>query len=1018
MKAHLILLSTLLLAAPGWAAEPVLAITVDEAILRLQEPPATTKTVLRVAPLNFPTGARLTYAWQQIQDVMSCDAAPMTERKIVFSAADQPTTSATFPGSGLYAIRLTVTDPASARSASRNTWINVWDHRSPILVNGKPDPLAVIPGMRPPKVRNLSPDPGPFQHPRLYCSDSDWKDINQRCVQGRSKLAAAGWAILLSQFGNGVDAKSADGILLAKIEAYADAGFKGPAPDLIRGKPEPKDYEMAMLYLTARLGQACFVQWVKTDPALPQAKVPAEDQARCRSLAKQTGALSRILLNAQIDRSTGAFKKDQPGFIRNFDAIGDRTANLHGMALAYDFIYAWMTPEQQRDTRNLLIAAGLGRKGDGQRTGHANAGDRWVERGYEQNGNFPSLGETNLLTGLVVQGEESGADPLVVKTFLNPPKPADFAKVKGPLGYDLVQPVDADTGRDQPLSKPYPEASTWPHARKADVNNLQRQIWSWQDGHVTPWGFTLERLAYFGSMTDEVLPQAVIYARFGGFNQYVGCSLYQTVNNLIFAQYPSGGIDSTTVSKSFTSPMGMYEHHSGGGDYRQQHILLLKYMYPEDPLVDYAYATQAPQIENRVRNPLNTCLFGMDPTITDLKEALAPVAAAKELPLTKLDPQEGIVVLRSGWKDDDAMLYFDAGASTWGHMNAERSAFAFFALGRHWAVPTSFHKIFGNFQSLVSVQNPAWAACAVTQGYMSVNPSFVPEVPDGNYNASFPTPPSKLLEVRESPDQLWSVAACDAKISYNYTFGAPKDQPTAVTTMVWSELFYPGFTDFMAKRIPAHPILRPTYLRNLSSARGCGLTDALRTVLMVRGSRPYALIVDDFRKEAPTNWRWMMNDKITMKEEGRAKNKDDASFCVIMAPGSTATEAVLLHQRDQGEQPGQPRLLVRDVSEVDNSAQPAIRMDQTSFKLGEAKYSLENTNRVFIERQNVTSPAYKVLLFPYRTGEKPPVTTWDTGHTVLTVDLGGGIVDRIACTRTAGDPRTRLDVVRTSSPAR
>ena len=85
-------------------------------------------------------------------------------------------------------------------------------------------------------------------------------------------------------------------------------------------------------------------------------------------------------------------------------------------------------------------------------------------------------------------------------------------------------------------------------------------------------------------------------------------------------------------------------------------------------------------------------------------------------------------------------------------------------------------------------------------------------------------------------------------------------------------------------------------------------------------------------------------------------------------------------------------------------------MDQTSFKLGEEKYSREDTNRLFIERQGLAAPEYRVLLFPHRTGEPLPTTTWDATRTRLTVDLGNGEVDLITCTRPEGDFRTRISV--------
>ena len=205
---------------------------------------------------------------------------------------------------------------------------------------------------------------------------------------------------------------------------------------------------------------------------------------------------------------------------------------------------------------------------------------------------------------------------------------------------------------------PYSEAVSWPHALKCDVNWLQKEIWTFQDAILSPWGFTLERLAYFGYMANEAWPVAYTFARFGGFNQFVGCSYYQTVNNWIYTMYPGGALYSSDTngvmfSASFSSDVGIYEHHSGGGDYRQQMILFLKHMYPDDPVVDYAYAAQVPELERKPHRRINTCLFGVDPGIKNLTNALEPIAKEHELPVTKLDPLLGIAVMRSGWKDDD-----------------------------------------------------------------------------------------------------------------------------------------------------------------------------------------------------------------------------------------------------------------------------------------------------------------------------------------------------------------------------
>ncbi len=1007
-SAAILLVAVSFLTSVGFAqapAEPILAVSVDHAILCPTDgEPASTS--ISATPLNFPGGASLVFDWKQVQDEMAPASTKIAGKQVHFSNPHEPSIVATFAAPGLYELQVTATDSQHHSSASRNTWINVWSPRPALTPGGVPDPLTVIPGMAPPRVRNVAPEPGPFIHPRLLCSPSDWKDVHSRAVEGKSKIAAFGWKTLANNFKQGVDPGSPNGKFLAQIEAFADAGFTGAPPDLLMGGHDPNATNGILSGLFSNLAQASFTQWLKLGPPAADNPPDARELALARKLAKQVAAISRFLLDNSWDRKTGTFRKDAVGYIRNLESPGEPCPDSYSqLAIAYDFIAPWMTPDQLRDTRNILIAIGRGRRGPGLDPNHSNPNNRGVERGFEQNGTFGVWGEPMIWTSLVVSGEESGADPAVIKTFLNPPKPANYATSRTTSAYDFVRPVDFDGGGPLRVSRPYPSTITWPHALKCDVNLLQKEIWTYQDGMISPWGFTLERIAYFGYMTNETWPAAYTFARFGGFNQFVGCYFYQTVNNIIYTIYPSGGPDR---SLSFSSNVAMYEHHSGGGDYRQQHILLLKHMYPEDPIVDYAYAAEAPYLEKRAFNPIHTCIFGVDPSIKDLAGALEPAAASQKLPLTKLDPQLGIAVMRSGWKDDDLMLYLDGGHPLWGHMNAEHGSFALLALGRHWSVPSGYHKVLANFQSLIQVQNPAWSACPYTQGYMTETPCFTPEVPGCDYHGGFPTPSAHLIEVREAPDQRWSIASTDITTCYNYTCGNPAVKPVQFDVR---NSMYPGLLDFLNHIDPEYG--RWGKVSFFPVPDSCKIERAIRTVLFVRGKYPYCLIVDDFRKsEAPANYRWTMNDKTKLRDEGWLPDAGQPdSFCVQLAPGATSTDAILFHQRDKESQPGQtglPRLLVRNVSENDNTHQPAVRMVQMTFKLPEEKYSREDTNALIIERDQVVDPEFKVLLFPFRTGGKLPLTSWNESKTALKIALPDGTTDTIQFDHSNLDHRTRL----------
>jgi hypothetical protein len=269
-----------------------------------------------------------------------------------------------------------------------------------------------------------------------------------------------------------------------------------------------------------------------------------------------------------------------------------------------------------------------------------------------------------------------------------------------------------------------------------------------------------------------------------------------------------------------------------------------------------------------------------------------------------------------------------------------------------------------------------------------------------------------MLEVKETPDQSWSLAAGDASLAYNYMCAAEGGQRVGIPR---SQFMYPGLLPDVLRRCPQGKeffVDQPDgYSAYLVPSPNTAVKMATRTIMMSRGKRPYVLIVDDFRRgDEPANYRWMFNNP----SRGGDGNKDkEGEFLQAMEPGATSTEAILYHLNDKGSEPGKPRLLVRDVSELDNSKQPAIRLDQTKFKVPKEIndfYLAEDVNRLFIERQKVVDPKYKVLLFPFRTGESLPKTTWNTDHTELTVDKGNGDIDILRFTQDPVDHRTHVEL--------
>lgn len=1022
----------------GLAPQPFLSVVVDHPILVTGSgDDRTTSSAMHVECTEFPAKASLVYAWKQVQDVLSPIAAKMDQgMRVTFDATNKADVVATFPNWGVYEIKVTVTDPESHKSAWRHAWINVWDSHSHILKNGVPDPLFAAPAITPPKsIQTLSPDPGPFQHPRLYATDSDWAEINKRSSE--QIIPGLGLKELRKNIAAGLETPSGRFAQFTEsLATYADSNYTGQPPDLTMGIPsETKngkpDWSKAYNNLIDYYGllrDASLDEWLSVNPHLAKEESPPSEKERARKLAKVLAAVCHLHLANCWDRQTGAFKTDYPLFILGLDKFNATSGpppeyfqNVQNIALAYDFLYSRLTKEEAYEVRNFLFAVSVGRSTGARYFPQVENGitlQHGVDRGLQQNGDFMNIDEGKVLSALVIDGEDSGVDPAVVKTFTVLPRPSDFDTSTQCTPYDWVQPATTDTGGKQPVSKPYPEGGNWPFSRKVEVDNLQRAVWWSEDWYMSPWGFAENRMAYYGFSSAGLWPVSVAYARHGAFNNFVAGSYYTTVIHHLYSYYLG---ESAAKSEHFSSNTFLYDHHDGGWS-RAQHALILKYMYPDDPAVDCVYTPYAPQIESRILEPLLTTLFGMDPGIHGQPTSIEAAAKEKCLPLTKVDPQVGLVVARSDWSDDAAMVYFDDGWTHGGHMHAEKNSFAFFALGRAWAISPGYSYVISNEQSGVMIQDPAWAKDPITQGYVGESPSLPPE--GSPYPHSFPTPPGHLIEVSESSDHSFTLMAGDAKAAYDFSYNQNGEGRPAVTCP-WSrqEFLYPGFLQEFMTRV--NNPLTIGYLTtphtnigwdNLISRDYNPVRYAFRSILFARGKHPYMIIVDDISKdESPRNYRWTMNCLFAFgAPDGRfidAKGQA-AATSLIMDSGATSKECTLLHVIDQGKQEGLPRLLVRDVSEFPIQDQRAMTL--STQNCGTEYNHPVPTNRLFIDRDNVFDPKYTLLFYPYRTGEELPVTTWSSTTNTLQIGLPDGTVDSFVFDRTNPDHRTRIQYKRSN----
>lgn len=838
-------------------------------------------------------------------------------------SSEGPEIRVDFPAGGIYQILLTATDGNA--SATGQVWINVWEHLDGLNPLGQ---VGTNPGLSPPaSVRQLWPDPGPYSHPRLLFTDADWPEL----VAKASSSVEVSDALERLRLALERNFESPGGNLRVYAEAlaaWADGGF---TDDFYRESVEPLRVFSDRKYpgrdpanhLPDALVVASYLHWLANEPGA------TADPDRAGFLAKVAAAAGRAELT------------------RHRLGIAEKPVSAPAMAVAYDILYDWMTPEQRNDLRDYLYATGYG---------FFNTGGGGIERGanptperYFANGDFPNLSDPVILPALAIEGEEASVSPDVVAAYVSTAEPS-----KSP--------------------------AAWPHASPATLWNVYRMMRWYSEFFVTPWGSPLNHHAYFEASSGNSGPAMLALAR-RGQNGFVTTNWYQAslhVMNNLSPEAPGG-------------PLVLWDHHDGMGfgngiaGYAGRY--LSRYMYPDDGLMDVAY----PAFRNEVSIHFYTALFHVDRP--DRK--LAEVAAEKNIGLTHFDPFRGAATTRNTWNEEDLAVYFECRPDVQGHMHAEANNFSLYALGRPWSTPPGYHVTINDAAATVLIRDPALAADPATEGYIGQSPSAATMTPE---RGQFPTPPGRFLEATDDPAGQWTLFAGDATPAYQYAF--ERERPAQDTGRKFTDFFFPGAIKAMFPDAPPGSLDRNLTLGNLAYNP---VDHAFRTIFTVRGDRPYVLVVDDIRAAGGQrrDYRWNMpafgrNAVATLRMADGATATD----AILYHEGDDGPR-LLVRELGSPSTKGQPPILHE--KKLDGEDRLDIGVDNNS-----GRYTYVRSNRLLITRENVLSPDFKVLLFPHQSGAALPETSWNAERTVMEIDLKNGFTDHITFDAMNPDGRTRI----------
>lgn len=387
---------------------------------------------------------------------------------------------------------------------------------------------------------------------------------------------------------------------------------------------------------------------------------------------------------------------------------------------------------------------------------------------------------------------------------------------------------------------------------------------------------------------------------------------------------------------------GFVGHASGGGQSFPNFWVAAKHMYPDSPVVDYAWDHYNDDNYWALTRYSQTYHFA---TLfaTDVDPGAAERFADTGLGLTEFYDRRGLLITRSDASTDAAYLHLDARPDAFlpGHDNADRGSFTYAALGRSWVADDEW----GTFQA--STDHSLVHIDGVAQAYKAPSVKFLDHHDDGTF----------------------VTAATDLEYAYDWQWAPPWPSANTVLPAPWEkelsdprDLGWPVDDGYLPDSLWGHADFGFNGLYNWRAPYN-DVERAYRSTALARGEDPYVLIVDDVRKDDFTHdYQWYMH-----LEDDLVLESVNGHDIVLSSPGDDR------------------RLLVRflEAQGMGATAQAQVETYTRPDRHG---------NPVAAKRLIVTThtvePKFKVMLYAHRAGDALPTTTWNAGGDALGIVIG------------------------------
>lgn len=458
--------------------------------------------------------------------------------------------------------------------------------------------------------------------------------------------------------------------------------------------------------------------------------------------------------------------------------------------------------------------------------------------------------------------------------------------------------------------------------------------------NIHPSGALTEDITYFSFAMRGAGPAAIAMARRDDLDVLgKGSNLRRIRNHLVNQLHPWGE--------------GFMSHQDGAGDGFYAMWPILKYLYPTDPALDYAYRNRmGPDYMKSLAGndgdirPWATVLFGTE----FFPEPVTP--AEQKLPLTYFCPTRGYMIARSAWDKDAVKLDFEAKTDypTVGHNHADANNFTLAALGREWATELGYHQAAGHLHNNILI--------------------------DGRSQSPWPQPGGHWIDLVDTPEA--TIGVSDARHPYTYRWsnsgwGVANDPPP--TDAKWELETLPKVREFVREQVESGKGRQSIFEHHgpVLRAEWNPVEKAFRTAALVRGKNPYVFFIDDIRKDDEVRlyeWAMFLPDDVELLRSG-------PQWVVIGAKELPADPKA----KDAKRQPDTRRLLVQvvDVDVPSENDGLAIRLEKTPIQNKAFEGGNKLRNRLVIPART-KEPRFKILLYPHREGDPLPDVRWNAGR--------------------------------------